>query len=122
MSGSDPSVRRTQSCGSGGSVGGGTDGDDANACPGRPFDTVLGSPFPDVVATLDEGELLDLAAIEEPIRGVMARTLAGEDVGAITRDIRFLRNCMSQGYGYEAEVLRIAGGSVTVRVRGKDTI
>lgn len=107
MSGSDPSVRRNDG-------GGSIDEDD---CPGRPFETVLASPDPDVVAQLDIDQLLDIVSVDEPARGVIARTLEGDYVGAIVRDIVRLRRCIADGSTYEADVLRIAGGSVTVLVR-----
>lgn len=126
MSGSDPSVRRNRHLeGSADLLGagaGGRAGGDESACPGPPFETVLASPFPDVVAQLEVGDLLDVVAIEEPVRGVVAQTLDGEVVGAVTRDIRFLRGCLNEGCGYEADVLRIAGGSVSVLIRGRMAI
>lgn len=108
MSGSDPSVRR------GGTAGGGGDDD----CRKR-FETVLGSPVPEVVADLNVSELLDVIKIDEPIRGVVAQTIDGQLVGAITRDIAGLRRCIERGVPYEAEVLAIRGGSVTVEVRNQ---
>lgn len=108
MSGSDPSIRRND--------GGGGSGDDDD-CPGRPFETVLASPNPDVVAQLDIDQLLDIVSVEEPVRGVIAQTLDGDFVGAIVRDIVRLRRCIAAGNTYEADVVRIAGGSVTILVR-----
>lgn len=107
MSGSDPSVRRT-------GLGGGATDDD---CPGPEFETVLASPDPMAVAELEVDELLDIVAVEEPARGVVAQTLDGHYVGAIVRDILRLRRCIAEGATYEADVVRIAGGSVTVIVR-----
>ncbi len=107
MSGSDPSVRRT------GLGCGGTDDD----FPGSAFETVLASPNPTTVADLEVDELLDVVAVEEPARGVVAQTLDGQYVGAIVRDILRLRRCIAEGATYEADVVRIAGGSVTVIVR-----
>lgn len=106
MSGSDPSVRRT-------GLGGGVDDD----CPGPDFETVLASPDPASVADLEIDELLDIVAVERPARGVVAQTLDGRYVGAIVRDIVRLRRCIAAGATYEADVVRIAGGSVTVIVR-----
>jgi hypothetical protein len=107
MSGSDPSVRRND--------GGGSIEDED--CPGQPFETVLASPNPDVVSQLDIDQLLDIVSVEEPARGVIAQTLDGDYVGAIVRDIVRLRRCIAAGNTYEADVVRIAGGSVTVLVR-----
>jgi hypothetical protein len=108
MSGSDPTVRRKADTGGG--------GDDA--CRYR-FTTVLGSPVPSVVEDLNLNELLDIIKIDDPIRGVVAQTLDGMLVGAVTRDIAALRRCIEQGVLYEAEVLEIRGGSVTVEVRNQ---
>ncbi|MDT0263416.1 hypothetical protein [Jatrophihabitans lederbergiae] len=107
MSGSDPTT--TVSLG-----GGGSDND----CPGQPFETVLGSPDPDVVATLSIGDQLTLAAVEEPARGVFARTQDGRNVGAVVRNIVALRGCLAAGFSYSAIVQRIEGGSVTIWVTG----
>ncbi|WIB67438.1 hypothetical protein DEI93_16030 [Curtobacterium sp. MCBD17_035] len=105
MSGSDPSVRRSAQ------PSGGPD-----ECAIR-FTTVLGSPNPDVVEDLDEGEILDIEKIDDPIRGVIAVRYTGETCGALTRDIALLRKCIDGGIEYEAEVQRLVGGSVTVEVR-----
>lgn len=114
MSGSDPSVGRGGITGGAGAPGGGGAQD---GCPGPEFTTTLSSPDPGVVADLDVGDLLDVVSVESPVRGVVARTLDGEVVGALTRDILHLRNCMAEGWTYEAEVLRLAGGSVSVAIR-----
>lgn len=106
MSGSDPSVSRT---GSGGST--------ADECPGAPFETVLASPDPAAVASLAPGDLLDVVAVDSPTRGVHAQTVQGTYVAALTRDIPRLRRCIAGGNLYEADVVRVAGGSVTVVVR-----
>jgi hypothetical protein len=108
MSGSDPSVNR-------GPGGGGGDGDED--CPGKPFETVLASPDPGVVEQLTDDELLSVVAVEQPVRGVVAETLSGERVGAIVKDIVRLRRCMAKGAIYEADVVSVNGGAVTVRVR-----
>lgn len=107
MSGSDSSVTR-----SGGSGAGGGNGD----CNIK-FETTLASPDPDVVSGLTVGEIVDIVSVETPIRGVLARVIGGADIGALTRDILLLRRCIEEGTDYEAEVLRIDGGSVTVAVR-----
>jgi hypothetical protein len=105
MSGSDPSVIR------GTGIGGGAD--DCSIA----FDTTLASPDPELVAALRVGEVLDIASVEQPARGVIAQVINGPPVGAITRDILRLRDCIAKGNAYEAEVLRIEGGSVTVAIR-----
>jgi hypothetical protein len=115
MSGSDPSVRRP------GSGGGGGGGGPANGCPGPDFETAVGSPFPDAVANLSVGEVLDVESIDDgAVRGVMFRTIEGEHVGALATDILRLRSCMAEGWNYEAVVLRKAGGSVIVEIRSAD--
>ncbi|OBA85564.1 hypothetical protein A5642_23975 [Mycolicibacterium mucogenicum] len=78
---------------------------------------MLASPDPEHVASLSEGELLNIEKIDAPVRGVVATLLTGEQVGAISRDIVRLRECIDAGHEYEAEVLRVSGGSVTVSVR-----
>lgn len=104
MSGSDPTA---------GSVGGGTVG---GGCPDD-LQVVLGSPDPPVVATLSVGDLLDVISVESPIRGVSVYTLRGDFVGAITKDILKLRECLASGVLYEAEVIELNGGAVVTTVR-----
>lgn len=106
MSGSDSSVTRVSTTGGGG----------RDACAFT-FETTLASPDPAVVAELSRGEILDVVSVEEPIRGVLASRIAGPPVGAITREIVALRQCIELGNDYEAEVLRLDGGAVTVQVR-----
>lgn len=108
MSGSDPTVRVAN--------GGGTGG--ANKCVLR-FTTVLASPDPEVVANVTEGQLLDIVRVDQPIRGIVAKTLFGDQVGAVTREILTLRACIEDGHLYEAEVIQAAGGSVTIEVRNQ---
>jgi hypothetical protein len=116
LSGSDPSVGSTRRDRSGASSGGSPlgDGDDLN-CDFR-FQTVLASPNPAAVAQITDGEILDVVKIESP-RGVEVRRLSGERVGAVSSHIVELRDCIDRGNSYEAEVLRVAGGSVTVEIR-----
>ena len=116
MSGSDPSVSISRRGGTGAGGVGANDGAEYR-CPGAPFQTVLASPDPEHVASLSEGELLNIEKIDAPVRGVVATLLTGEQVGAISRDIVRLRECIDAGPDYEAEVLRVSGGSVTVSVR-----
>jgi len=106
VSGSDSSVTR--------SIGGGPAGPDDCAIS---FETTLASPDPDVVATITQGEVLDLESVDSPIRGVLAYVIGGPQVGAITQQILALRRCIERGVQYEAEIVRIVGGSVTVVVR-----
>lgn len=115
MSGTDPSVRRP----GGASLGDISSGDlsaGSDFCD-LIFDTVLASPVPEVVGDLSTGQVLDLVKIDSPIRGVVALTLAGDLVGAVTRDILRLRACIEGGNEYEAEVVSIAGGAVQIAVR-----
>ena len=110
MSGSDPTVSNS-------SRGLGPAADEgADQCPTQ-FQTVLGSPEPSLVGNLSEGDLLDVVKFDDaPTRGVIATLLSGERVGAITRDIALLRRCIDRGVEYEAEVVRVTGGSVLVDV------
>ena len=118
MSGSDPSVSVSRRSGASG-AGIGANSGDADDCPGAPFQTVLASPDPEYVASLTEGELLNIEKIDTPVRGVVATLLTGERVGAISRDIARLRRCIDAGHEYEGEVLRVSGGSVTVDIRSR---
>ena len=104
MSGSDP----TAGSGGGGSTGG--------ACPDD-LHVVLGSPVPEVLEVISVGDLLDVVSVESPIRGVGAFTLGGDFVGAITKEIVALRECLARGVLYEAEVIEINGGAVSTTVR-----
>lgn len=106
VSGSDSSVKR--------SIGGGPGGPDDCAIA---FETTLASPDPSVVATITPGEVLDLESVDTPIRGVVAYVIGGPPVGAITQQIVALRRCIERGVQYEAEIVRLVGGSVTVAVR-----
>lgn len=106
MSGSDPSVRRSTGAGMGG-------GEECAIT----FETTLASPDPDAVDTVRAGDLLDVESIDSPVSGVVAKVIGGPIVGAIARDILLLRRCLDRGNDYEAEVLRISGGAVTVVVR-----
>ncbi len=130
MSGSDPSVGRPSgqaggslggpggTGGPGGAAGGGGGGAANDPCPGPEFQSAVGSPFPDVVDELEVGEVLDLAAVDaDGVRGVVLRTLEGDNVGALTTDILRIRSCMAQNYEYEAEVVQKIGGSVIVTIR-----
>lgn len=108
MSGSDPSVRRVRE-------GAGSSADDD--CPGRPFETILASPMPDAVEAIAVDDILDVVAVDQPARGVMVRMVDGTDVGAVLSNIVRLRRCIRAGHVYEADVLRIDGGAVTVLIR-----
>lgn len=105
MSGSDSSVR-SRSADSGGS------GD----CPVG-FRTILASPNQEAIDELEAGEILDLVRIDQPVRGVLAKRLDGVTVGAVVRELVRLRECIARGVMYEAEVVSIAGGAVTVDIR-----
>lgn len=102
MSGS-PSRPSTRTGGSGGD------------CPSG-FEVVLGSPVPAVIASLNAGDLLDFIAMQSPVRGVGAYTMGGDYVGALTRDIARVRECIAKGVQYEGEILDVSGGAVRVYV------
>lgn len=104
MSGSDPTSHNGGTRGAGGS------------CPDD-LELTLGSPDPEAIADLEIGYVLDVLSIEEPVRGVAAFDVSGRYVGAVTRDLVDLRSCLEQGVLYEAEVLNIRGGAITVVVR-----
>jgi hypothetical protein len=107
MSGSDSSVRSRSRASDGG-----TSGD----CPAG-FRTILASPNPEAIDELELGEILDLVRIDQPVRGVLAKRLDGVTVGAVIRELVRLRECIARGVLYEAEVVSITGGAVTVDVR-----
>jgi hypothetical protein len=67
------------------------------------FDTVLASPKPAGVAIIAVGDVLTIAAV------VSVGGLAGPDASR-------LRQCIENGFVYEATVLGINGGQVRVRV------
>lgn len=96
----------------GGPGGGGTD-----PCRKITFETLLQSPVPAVVAQLQVGEILHVELTNNRPPIIVLRQ-NGTIVGAIIpQNIRQLVDCINAGNHYVAEVVRIQGGAVTLRVR-----
>ena len=102
--------------GSGGGGGGGGP-DTYSQCDSLRFDAQLTSPQPLVVATLNVGEVLDIAVATMKGQVVVQVLKGGQLAGGLTGpDATRLRNCMDDGHQYKATVLSVNGGQVRVRV------
>ena len=100
-----------QSGAGGGGSGGGTD-----KCAIYET-TILASPVPAVVATLNVGDTLTVGLETSPRNRVVVRTIAGAVAGAITSvQLVDMIECIQGGYAYEAEVKSISGGRVEVEI------
>ena len=99
-------------------------GDDGGGpdCLGLDFSTTLASPDPDGVDSLKEGDILDVALIEQAgvtIIGVVQSE--GKVIGAVVSDrAAQLRECLQRGFSYDAEVASVVGGAVTVRIAARE--
>jgi hypothetical protein len=82
------------------------------------LDATLASPDPGEVANLKLGDFLAVALEEEPPAVVVVRH-SGARVGAITQRAAELSRCIQDGYAYDAEILSIYGGAVTVRISNR---
>ena len=114
MSGSDPPPGpRPRPMGDN---GGGPD------CPGLDFFTTLASPDPDGVDSLKAGDILDVDLIEEggvTIVGVVQGE--GMVIGSVVSDrAAQLRECLQQGFTYDAKVGSVVGGAVRVRISARE--
>ena len=114
MSGSDPPPGpRPRPMGDN---GGGLD------CPGLDFLATLASPDPDGVDSLKEGDILDVALIEQAgvtIIGVVQSE--GKAIGSVVSDrAAQLRECLQRGFTYDAEVASVVGGAVKVRISARE--
>jgi len=100
--------------GGGGGAGGGPGGDTCNITASG----TLRSPNPTVVPTLVVGQVLAVDTVA--VAGVdvlRARNGAGIQVGVIdTPEEQALLDCIATGNVYQAEIRRIAGGAITVRI------
>ncbi len=98
-----------------GDNGGGSD------CGDLAFLTTLASPNPDEIDSLDLGDVLRVALIDEDdvtIIGVQKR--GGEVIGSIVSGrLADLRACLQQGFEYRAEVKSVAGGAIRVRISAR---
>ena len=92
--------------------------DDGVACGRLTFEAALASPQPTAVAGLNVGEILAVQLQQPPGSGpfIAAVDDSGQIVGSLIDRVAELLRCIQSGYTYTAEVLRISGGSVRVRV------
>jgi hypothetical protein len=110
MSGSSsPSVTSSR----GGGVGAGGGGDDP--CSSLHLVRLLQAPVPDVVETLEIGDVLVLQLREGPPEVVALLSEAGDLAGSLVPTVR-LMECLRQGVSFEAEVTVIDGGYVELDV------
>lgn len=90
-------------------------------CDRLTFRTILNSPVPDVVATINNEDHLDIVA-ESRLGGLQVAVALhnGRRAGAITADalVRLLE-CIAQGNEYIAEVISRSGARVEIQVRRK---
>ena len=102
--------------GGGGGAGGGSGGG-SDSCNIIASGT-LRSPDPTVVPTLSVGQVLAVDAVAVAGVGVLrARNGAGVQVGVIdTPEEQALLDCIATGNVYQAEIRRIAGGAISVRI------
>ena len=86
-------------------------------CSNVRFRTHLSSPVPEVVAELQVGDTL--AVKYQPPRGPLyAQTSMGNKAGSIvTGEQVTLINCISKGYSYKAEVIKLAGGKCELEIK-----
>ena len=80
--------------------------------------TILNSPVPTVVATLQVGDILLVELETHPRKRVVAKTNANLVAGAITSvNLVDIIECIQSGSVYEAEVLSITGGRIDIEIR-----
>jgi hypothetical protein len=108
-----PTPIRKPGTGAGG--GGGTDGgtDPCDFVDRAP----LNSPQPDVIATLNEGAILDVVLNTSGPLPVLEVHAGGRTAGALTHrnHVRIIR-CIEAGRAYRAVVIGKVGGAVEVRI------
>jgi hypothetical protein len=93
-------------------------GGDGGACANYHEQTVIASPRGAVVRTLSANEVLRLRLTDPERPPVRAETQNGELVGTVMPPtLSKLVTCMRAGHRYEAQVLEISGGAVTVEIR-----
>ncbi len=104
--------------GAGGGSGGGGSGGDGGDDRCNIVETVpLNSPQPPVIATLSEGDVLDINLDTSGPRPVLEVLASGRRAGALTHrnHVRII-NCINEGRTYRAVVVRKRGGDVEIRV------
>lgn len=99
----------------GGSFGGG--GAQEISCDRLSFETQLSSPKPGVVAGINAGDVLLVAIEQQGAAQVVVIKHGNQVAGGITSPkMSRLLECMRQGTQYQARVLSIVGGQVTIRI------
>lgn len=107
----------TTSSGPGGGGGFGGPGGGGLDCSRISFETTLGSPNPEVVATINVGDICDVALLSSPTARLVVTTRpTGEVLGAITSNWEALIECLARDARFVADVLT-ANSPVRVRVR-----
>jgi hypothetical protein len=103
--------------GNGGGGGGGGDGERVD-CASLIFPTILNSPDPEVLAQLNDGDVLNLRRPDPTKTRVEARTAADAIAGTITGG-RFadLLVCLERDVAFIAKVVSISNGLCKVEVR-----
>lgn len=104
--------------GSGGGGGGAYDGSSVS-CEQLAFETQLSSPKESVVALLKVGEFLPVANQTIGTTSVIVVLHQGQIAGGLASPVvQRLRQCITWGYVFKAEVKAINGGQVRLRVSG----
>ena len=89
----------------------------SNPCERISFRASLNSPQPAAIATLNVGDVLDVALQTVPTNAVVTN-FNGVLTGALTgTQVNALVNCIQNGYQYNATVVSISGGNCVVDVR-----
>ncbi len=82
--------------------------------------TTLNSPNRTVIATLRQGDLLDVHLDSGPPQKLLALTLTGSTAGSITSPSMLqIITCIKAGHAYQAEVLSIRGAVCQIQIRPK---
>jgi hypothetical protein len=106
--------------GSGGGGGGGQTPRPEVSCQDLVVDTQLNSPKEDLVAMLKLGDFLDVSAESRAGTDVILVKHKGKVVGSVTSPLSGrLRKCIEKGFEYSAEVKKLLGGQVHVRIAAK---
>ena len=96
--------------------GGGFGRDTGVDCAALRFSALLSSTSAEAAAALAIGETLDVTVQTTPVRAIVARTVGGDYVGAITTRVRELLRCLQQQVRFQATVVSVTGGDVRVDV------
>ena len=82
--------------------------------------TTLNSPNRTVIATLRQGDVLDVDLDSGPPQRLLAATRAGATAGSITSPSMLqIITCIKAGHAYIAEVLTIRGAVCQIQIRPK---